>query len=86
MIQPLLYDQIEMWHGHPDLYMNKLQEILNTPDDGDIGYFIEVDIEYPDNTKEKTRKFPFCPENKMVPNVKYNEKDKKKVLYEKDKT
>ena len=22
MIQPLSYDEIEMWHGHPDLYMN----------------------------------------------------------------
>ena len=21
MIQPLPYDEIEMWHGHPDLYM-----------------------------------------------------------------
>ena len=22
MIQPLPYDEIEMWHGHPDLHMN----------------------------------------------------------------
>ena len=42
MIQHLPYDENEMWHGHPDLYMIKLQEILNTPVDGDIGYFIEV--------------------------------------------
>ena len=48
-----------MWHGQPDLYMNKLQEILNTPDDGDIGYFIEVDLGYPDNIKEKKRFFHF---------------------------
>ena len=32
-----------MWHGHPDLYLKKLEEILNTPDDSDIGKFIEVD-------------------------------------------
>ena len=44
MIQALPYDEIEMWHGHSDLYMNKLQEILNTPDDGDTGYFLEVDL------------------------------------------
>ena len=25
MSQMLPYDEIEMWHGHPDLYMNKLQ-------------------------------------------------------------
>ena len=23
--QPLPFDEIEMWHGHPDLYMNKLE-------------------------------------------------------------
>ena len=27
MSQPLPYDEIEMWQGHPDLYMNKLEEI-----------------------------------------------------------
>ena len=57
MSQMLPYDEIEMWHGHPDLYMNWLQEILNTPDDNEIGYFLEVDIKYPDNKKEKTE-FP----------------------------
>ena len=39
MSQDLPYDEIEMCHGHPDLYMNKLEELLNTPDDSDIGYF-----------------------------------------------
>ena len=37
MSQFLPYDEIEMWHGHPDLYMNWLEEILNTPDDSEIG-------------------------------------------------
>ena len=55
--QMLLYDQIEMRHGHPDLYMNWLEEILNTPDDNEIGYFLEVDLKYPDNLKEKTKNF-----------------------------
>ena len=39
MRQFLPYDEIEMWHGHPDLYMNWIEEILNTPDDNEIGYF-----------------------------------------------
>ena len=52
MSQPLPYDVIEMRHGHPDLYMNKLQKILYTPDDSDIGYFIEVDLRYSDNIKD----------------------------------
>ena len=42
----------------------KLEDILNTPDDSDIGYFVEADLIYPDNIKKKTKNFPFAPENK----------------------
>ena len=42
MIQPLPYDEIEMWHGHADLQMNNFEEMLITPDNSDFGYFIEV--------------------------------------------
>ena len=28
MSESLLYDAIEMWHGHPDLYINNLEETL----------------------------------------------------------
>ena len=77
MSQPLPYDEIEMSHGHPDFYMNKLEEILNTSDDSDIIYFIAVDLNYRDNIKEKTKNFPFCPENKIINKDKYNEYMKK---------
>ena len=77
MSQMLPYDEIEMWHGHPDLYMNWLEEILNTPEDNEIGYFLEVDLKYPDNIKEKTKHFPFCPENKKINPDKYNDCIKK---------
>ena len=80
MSQPLPYDEIEMWHGHPDKYWNWLVVILNTPDDSDIGYFIEVDLRYPDNIKEKTKNFPFCPENKIIPKDKYNDNDYMKQI------
>ena len=73
MSQFLPYDEIEMWHGHPDKYWNWLEEILNTPDDSQIGYFLEVDLKYPDNIKQKTKYFPFCPENKKINPDKYNE-------------
>ena len=33
-------DGIEMWHGHPNLYMKWLQGILKTPDDSDIGFLV----------------------------------------------
>ena len=77
MSQMLPYDEIEMWHGHTDKYWNWLEEILNTPDDSDIGYFLEVDLKYPDNKKEKTKNFPFCPENEKIDPDKYNDYMKK---------
>ena len=43
-----------------------LEEILNTPDDSDIGYFLEVDLEYPYNIRQRTKYFPFAPENKTI--------------------
>ena len=74
MSQPLPYDEIEMWHGDPDLYMNWLEEKLNTSDDSDIGYSIEVDLKYTDNVKEKNN-FPFAPENKIIHIDKYNDNE-----------
>ena len=57
MSEPSPYDEIKV-DGNV-----KLQDILNTPDDSDIGYFVVVDLTDPDNRKEKKR-FPFAPENK----------------------
>ena len=83
MSEYLPYDEIELWHGHPDLLMNWLDEILNTPDDSDIGYFIEIDLTYPDNIKQKTKNFPFAPENKKINPDNFNDymKEIKPVTY-----
>ena len=72
-IQPLPYGENEMWHGHSDLYTSKLEELLYTPDDSQIGNFVEADLKKPDNIKEKTKNFPFCPENKDMNKDKYND-------------
>ena len=40
----------------------KLEDILNTPDDCDIGFFIAINLKYPDNIKEQTKNFSFAPE------------------------
>ena len=66
MSQPLPYDEIEMSYGHPNLYMNKIEEFLSTPDDSDNAYFLEVDLRYPDNIRQKTKFFPFAPVNKKI--------------------
>ena len=73
----LPFDEIEMWHGDPDKYWNWLDEILKTPDDADIGYFVEVSLKYPDDIKEKTKYFLFCPENKKIDPDKYTDYMKK---------
>ena len=41
--------------GNPDLYLNKREEILNTPADRYIGYLVEVDLRYCNKIKEKQR-------------------------------
>ena len=56
--QPLTFDELKFDNNV------KLEDILNTPDDSKIGYFIEVDLTYPNNIKEKTKNFPFAPVNK----------------------
>ena len=60
MSEPLPYDEIKF-----DNNIN-LEDIINTPDDSDIGYFIEVDLTNPDNIKQKTANFPFAPMNKKI--------------------
>ena len=59
MSEYLPYDEINF-----DRNVN-LENILKTPDDSDIGYFVEVDLTYRDNIKEKTKNFPFAPEKKL---------------------
>ena len=55
--ESLACDVIQMWKGHPDCYMNKLEGVLNTPVDRDFGYFVEVDLLCPDEKKTKNKKF-----------------------------
>ena len=50
----------------------KLEDILNTPDDSDMEFFIECDLIYPDIIKEKTDSFPICPVNKTSPQDKFS--------------
>ena len=38
----------------------ELEDILNTPYDSDIGYFIKVDLKDPDNKEHKTKNFTFA--------------------------
>ena len=44
--------------------------ILNVPDESEIGNVLEVDIEYPQNLHDEDRDLPFMPVNKSVNNTK----------------
>ena len=71
MSQPIPFDEIKLDKNV------KLKDIIKIPDENDIGYFVEVHLRYPDRTKEKTKNFPFCPENKVIHKEKYNDYMKK---------
>ena len=60
MSEPLPYDEIKFDKSV------KLEDFLNTPDDIQIGYFVEVYLTYPDNIKKKTKNVPFAPVNKKI--------------------
>ena len=67
MSQYLPYDEIKFDNNI------KLEDILNTSDDSEIGYFIECNLKYPDHIKGKTKYFPFAPENKLSPIDKFSD-------------
>ena len=56
MCQPLPYDDIKFERNVC------LGELINIPNDTDIGYLLEIDLRYPYNKRQKTKCFPFCPE------------------------
>ncbi|GFW44515.1 uncharacterized protein TNCV_4389741 [Trichonephila clavipes] len=44
------------------------EDILNLSDGSDVGYILEVDLEYPSDLHDKHSDFPLAPENKPPPN------------------
>ena len=61
MSQLLPYDEINF-----DKNL-KSEDTLNTEDVSEIGYFVECDLKYPDQIKEKNGLFLFAPERKVSP-------------------
>ena len=56
MSDPLPYDEIEMWRGHPSCYIDNLKDILYTPVYSNFGYYLKIDIKYLSELKEKTKR------------------------------
>lgn len=61
------------------------EKILNIADDADMGFMFEVDLGYPEKLHDLHNDYPFCAENKLVPNTQRVKKllltlsDKKKL-------
>ena len=71
MSQPVAYQKIKFGK------IVKLEDILNTLDDSDIGNFIKVDLKYPDTIRRKTANFPICPVNESMSKDKFSKPMKK---------
>ena len=71
MCQPLPIDETKF----EDIICSK--EILNTLDDNEIVYFLEVDLGYLYFIRQKTKHFPFCPEKKSISKDDFNDYMKK---------
>ena len=39
-----------------------MKKILNYNDEGDIGYILEVDVDYPEHLHDLHKDYPMCPE------------------------
>ena len=82
MVQKLPYKDLK--------YSNEttLKEVLETSDDNETGYILEVDLEYPENLHDLFKEYPPCPEN-IKPDIEwFSEFQKelyKKVQNNKDK-
>ena len=50
-----------------------LEDLLNTDDEGDIGYNIEVDLDYPDDLYDKHSDFPFISDKEPVDHIELSE-------------
>ena len=59
LFQNLPYDEIKSDKNV------KVQDILNTEENREIGYILEVDLSYADETNERNELFPFCLEKKV---------------------
>ena len=57
MVQSLPFENLQINNNI------KIEDILNTDDNSDVGYIVECDLIFPKEIHEKLKEYPPCPEN-----------------------
>ena len=55
-------------------------DVVHTPDESDIGYMVEVDLSFPNETHELLKQCVPCPEN-IIPNTEWFSEYQKKFKH-----
>lgn len=71
MMQPLPLCGLQ-WHVTPEIF--DIPTILSLHDEEEVGYILEVDLDYPSNLHVEHNDYPFCAEKMKVPGSKGNAK------------
>ncbi|KAJ8980518.1 hypothetical protein NQ317_007938 [Molorchus minor] len=58
------------WAMSQPLPLEVFSDVTTVPDDGEIGYILEVDLEYPETLHDLHKDLPLCPEHRTPPNSK----------------
>src|SRR3977135_1611314 len=71
MSQFLPYSGFVWWTDESINYFNSnleeaTRQIKNVPDESNVGYFLQVDLHYPNSIKELTKNFPLAPNKRSV--------------------
>lgn len=65
MSESFPYGEVK-WIGDEDKRFQEEDEIMNIPEDSDVGYIFEVDLEYPNSVHNTHNDLPFCAEVKCA--------------------
>ena len=64
MMQMLPESDFKVYEEIPDITK---EDILSITEKSQLGFFFEVDLEYPEEIKLKSLNFPYCPESLFIP-------------------
>ena len=78
MVEPLPYKNIKF---ETVVETETFRTLLETPDDAEMGYFVEADLEFPAELHDKFKQFPPEPET-LIPQIEWFSDYQKDVMEE----